>query len=90
MEGVVIYDDLGYEIYGSAIVSRKVRGIMALSRSYVPLTVRAVWGKDRHYDFSHASWYGETILGDYTIAVAERIPDEVLNDIRAHTGEACA
>lgn len=86
MEGVVIYDDLGYKIYSSAVVSRKVRGIIALNRSYMPLTVRAVWGKDRHYDLSHASWYGGTILGDYTIPVAERIPDEVLNDIRAHGG----
>lgn len=86
MEQVVICDDRGVQIYASSTVARRNREIMALGGTRVPLTVRAVWGKDRHYDFSHATWYGGTILGDYTIPVAERIPDEILNDIRAHGG----
>jgi hypothetical protein len=86
MEQVVICDDRGVKIYASAAVSKKIRGIMSLGGTRMPLAVRAVWGKDRHYDFSQAAWYGGTILGDYTIPVGERIPDEVLNDIRAHGG----
>jgi hypothetical protein len=86
MGQVVIYDDRRYQIYASSRVSRRNRGIMGLGGFYVPLTVRAVWGKDRQYDVSRAGWYGGTILGDYTIPVAERIPDEVLNEIRAHGG----
>lgn len=86
MQGVVLYDDLGWEIYSSAVVARRNRSIMAIGSGRVPLTVRAIWGKDRHYDFSHATWYGGTVLGDYTVRVAERIPDEVLREIRAHGG----
>ena len=88
MRGVAIYDDRGVEIYGSAGVARRKRGIMALSSGRVPLTVRAIWrdnpkaiwGKNGGIDFDGV------IVGDHTIPVAERIPDEVLNDIRAHRG----
>lgn len=91
MEGVVIYDDQGTEIYSSAIVSRRNREIMALNSGRVPLTVRAIWrdnptpiwGKKGEID-----WEG-VIAGDYTFPVASRIPDSVLRDIRAH-GETCA
>lgn len=86
MEQVVIYDDLGREIYGSASVSRRNRSIMAVSSGRVPLTVRAVWRKGAGWDKVREVWNEGVIAGDYTIPVAERIPDEVLNDIRAHPG----
>jgi hypothetical protein len=86
MEGVVIYDDRGYEIYVSAIVSRKVRKIMALGGIYVPLTARAVWRKGAGWDKVREVWNEGVIVGNYTIPVAERIPDEVLHDIHAHGG----
>jgi hypothetical protein len=88
MKGVVICDDLGWEIFGRASVSRRNRSIMAVSSGRVPLTVRAIWrdnprpiwGKNGGID-----WEG-VIAGDYTIPVAKRIPDAVLSDIRAHGG----
>lgn len=86
MEGVMLYDDGGQRIYSSAIVAKRTREIMALGGTHVPVTVRAVWRKGGHYDYSHATWYGGTILGDHTILVAARIPDEVLRDIRAKGG----
>jgi hypothetical protein len=87
MNGVVLYNDRGVEIYGTSRVARGRRDIWALSSARVPLTVRAEWGEGRQFGLSKTpSWYGGTILGDYTIPVAERIPDEVLNDIRAHGG----
>lgn len=86
MRGVVFYDDRELRIYGKSLVSKRTHEIMGLGGARVPLAVRVVWGDGRNYDFSHATWYGGTILGDHTIPVAERIPDEVLNDIRAHGG----
>lgn len=61
---------------------------MGLGGTRVPLSVRAVWrenpkpvwGKHGGID------YEGTMIGDYTIPVAERIPDEMLNDIRAQGG----
>lgn len=88
MEGVKIYDDRGDELYGSSLVSRKVRGIRSYSRIRVPLSVRVLWrinptairGKRGGIDYE-----GE-IAGDYTIPVASRIPDAILDDIRANGG----
>ena len=83
---VVFYDERFVQFYASSLVAKRNREILALGGSRVPLAARIVWGEGRHYDYSHATWYGGTILGDYTIPVAERIPDEVLNDIRARGG----
>ena len=37
-------------------------------------------------DYSRLGWEGGTILGDYTVPLATRIPDKVLDDIRANGG----
>jgi hypothetical protein len=50
MEQVVIYDDLGWDIYGPTSVSRRNRGIMAVGSGRVPLTVHAVWRKGAGWD----------------------------------------
>jgi hypothetical protein len=86
LEHVKIYDDRGIEIYSSGIVSRRVREIMALGGIYIPLTVHAVWRRGAGWDKVRQVWNEGVIAGDYTISVAERIPDQVLNDIRAHGG----
>ncbi|GAB3427927.1 hypothetical protein GCM10027320_05440 [Massilia solisilvae] len=88
MEGVVMYDDLGWKIYSSAVVARRNRSIMAVGSGRVPLSVhltwrdnpRPIWGKNGGID-----WEGE-IAGNYTVPVAKRIPDTVLRDIRARGG----
>lgn len=86
LEYVKIYDDRGIEIYSSGIVSKKVREIMALGGTYIPLSVRTVWRSGAGWDDVRHVWNEGVIAGDYTIPVAERIPDQVLNDIRAHGG----
>jgi hypothetical protein len=86
LEYVKIYDDRGIEIYSSGIVSRRVRGIMGLGDIYIPLTVRAVWRRGAGWDKIRQVWNEGVIAGDFTTPVAERIPDQVLNDIRAHGG----
>lgn len=88
MRGVVFYDDRGVSIYASSLVAKRNREIMGLGGARVPSSVRAVWrenpkpvwGKQGGID------YEGTMIGDYSISVAERIPDEVLNDIRARGG----
>jgi hypothetical protein len=83
MEGVKIYSDNGYSIFGSAGVSQG-KQIRDVGSARVPLWVRviwrekpkAIWGKDGGID-----WDGP-IIGDYTIPVAERIPVEVLESLR--------
>lgn len=88
MGGVVLYDDRQFHIYTSSLVSKKVRAIMALGGTRVPVTVRAlwranptpIWGKNGGIDYEGA------IAGDFTTLVAERIPDKVLDDLRAHKG----
>ena len=53
----------------------------------IPKTIRVVWregakaawGKDGNID-----WEGGSVVGDYTIPVAERIPDDFLDAARKH------
>jgi hypothetical protein len=67
------------------VVSRRVRGIIALG-DRVPLIVHVVWRKGAGWNRIKEVWNEGVIVGDYTIPVAERIPDETLNDIRTRGG----
>jgi len=86
LEYVKIYDDRDIEIYSSGVVSRKVRKIVTLGDSHIPLTVRAIWRKGAGWDRVKEVWNEGIIAGDYTVPVARRIPDQVLNNIYAHGG----
>jgi hypothetical protein len=86
MEQVIFRDDREAEIYASATVARRNREIMALGGSRVPIAVHAVWRKGAGWDRIREVWNDGVIVGDYTVRVAERIPDEVLDDVRAHGG----
>jgi len=88
LAGVVFYDERGYSLFASSIVARRNRGILALGGTRVPVTVRVVWR-----DHPKPVWgrnggidYEGPIIGDHTVPVATRIPDEVLRDIRAKPG----
>lgn len=55
----------------------------------IPRSVRAVWKIGAHSAWGpdgNIAWEGGTVAGDYTIPVAERIPNEILDDIRAKGG----
>ena len=86
MRGVVFYDDRGQQILSSSLVSRRNRGIAALGGGRVPLTVRVIWREGAGWDDVRKVWNEGTITGDYTIPIAERIPNEVLQNIRAYGG----
>jgi hypothetical protein len=86
LERVKFYDDRGIEIYGSSLVAKRNREILSLGGSRVPLTVRVMWREGAGWDKVRQVWNEGTVIGDYTIPVAERIPEAVLADIRAHRG----
>lgn len=86
MHQVVFTDDRGLTIFERASVSRRNRTFMALEGGYVPLTVRVVWRNGAGWDKVKEVWNEGVIAGDYTIPVANRIPDAVLRDIREHGG----
>ena len=61
---------------------------------YIPTSVRIAWrtldsrgkrDKQGIRDY-HLGFEGGTVLGDYTIQIADRIPDDLLDEIRARGG----
>ena len=54
----------------------------------IPKTIRATWRANPNRDISlrDSRWQGGTIIGDYTVPVAERIPDELIDYIRKNGG----
>ena len=88
MEGVVFYDDRGYTIYAKSLVARRTREILSLSNPRIPLTVRVLWRHDPTPVWGRTGGidYQGTIAGDYTVPVAERIPDEVVKEIGPRRG----
>lgn len=73
----------------SRMVQRN-RGIMAFPSGTVPEIVRVVWRNSselvRRKDDPTQTTYAGNILGDHTITVASRIPDEVVQEIRKNGG----
>ncbi|SDY98573.1 hypothetical protein SAMN04515617_1432 [Collimonas sp. OK242] len=88
-QGVTFYDDRGYVIDAPSSLSLKNNSQSAYpgGERGLPKTIRATW---RVGDFRQkqggGGWNGGTIVGDYTIPVAGRIPDEILNYIRKNGG----
>jgi hypothetical protein len=73
--------------------SRMVRGnreIMAFPGGAVPQQVRVVWRDSdkliRRPDRPQSKTYAGNILGDYTLPIASRIPDDVVREIRKNGG----
>jgi len=90
MRGVKIYSDNGAEIFGSASFQHGGDNRMMMGTPRMPRHVRVVWRKDDK-DFKIIKGgmgldYEGTITGDYTIPVAERIPDAVLEALRNRGG----
>jgi hypothetical protein len=86
MRRVAFYDDGPLRALGFSLVARQARKILSMGGSRVPLTVRVTWREGAGWDKVKEVWNEGTVIGDYTIPVAERIPETVLADIRAHRG----
>ena len=93
LKGVEFFDDRNSLIYASSTLSKRNRSIMALGGARVPLTVRVVWrktdlpigGLDIYGKYNSFTYAGD-LIGDYTLSIAQRIPDAVLQEIRARGG----
>lgn len=76
--------------YASSVTRQGNRSIMAFPSGKVPETVRVVWRDSselvRRKDDPAQSTYAGKVLGDHTIPIASRIPDEVAAEIRKNGG----
>lgn len=85
---VAIYDDRGYNIAGGSLVN--LRNVANLSypggERGLPASIRATWRTGSFSSDSNGNWTGGTLAGDYTVKVAERIPEEVFEFIRTKGG----
>ena len=96
---VNIVSDTNRQIETPSLLSPKHNSILSFSGGALPVpkTVHTTWREgDAKYDsplspdgarrLGPDRWIGGTVVGDYTIEVASRIPDAVLNSIRKEGG----
>lgn len=76
--------------YASSVTRQGNRSIMSFPSGKVPGSVRVVWRDSSEIvgrkDDPTENTYAGKILGDYTIPIASRIPDEVVAEIRKNGG----
>jgi hypothetical protein len=88
-EGVTFYNEHGSVISAPGSLSPRNTSQSAYpgGERGVPKTIRATW-RTGYFEqkAGGGGWDGGTIIADYTIPVADRIPDEVLDDIRRNGG----
>jgi hypothetical protein len=87
---VVMYDDKGEVFYQSGGLSLKNRSIYDQGRMRTPVTLRVIWRAANdpkcRMDGRTRIFEGGTLIGDYTVPVASRIPDELLDAVRQGKG----
>ena len=89
-----IRTDKGVEMSGAGTLSLTNVGNQSYTdNSFIPVpkTIRATWRRDDPDNKIYSGkkeepWSGGVIIGDYTVPVAERIPDDVLDYIRKNGG----
>jgi hypothetical protein len=78
-ECVAITDEKGGYFYGSGVVSPETRSIYGYtSRFGVPRTLRVTWREGNCRMNSSTLYDGGTIIGDYTVQIASRLPDDIV------------
>jgi hypothetical protein len=86
--GVNIFDERGHLLYASARLRQPGNSKHAyLSGFGVPVTLRAEW-RDREEGtvIKDVIYESGNIVGNYTVPVASRIPDELLDELRKNGG----
>jgi hypothetical protein len=88
IESLTLYDEFGRKIEGKAFTSPQNRSnsFFYAGEFAVPKTIRAVWHKEEMAPSLTGEYIGGTIIGDYTVPVASRIPIELLDNLRKHRG----
>jgi hypothetical protein len=85
---VMIYREDGSRFYSSATLHPRNASHYTYGAEFgVPITLRVVWrtGETRATPDGN-DYQGGTIAGDFTALVAERIPDELLRELRKNGG----
>lgn len=76
--------------YASSVTRKGNRSIMAFPSGVVPERVRVIWRDTstlvRRADNPSKTTYAGNVLGDHTVLVASRIPDEVVKELRRGGG----
>ena len=86
---VTIVSDTNRQIEAPSLLSPKANSILSFAGGAlpVPTSVHVTWREGVTSSRKGVDpWVGGTIVGDYTIEVASRIPDEVLDSIRKEGG----
>lgn len=83
-------DDQEFPFFGQARLVKTNRSIMSFPASNIPQKVRVIW-RDNSVALAYPNGrsgitYGGKLLGDYTLPIASRIPDAVLQEIRKNGG----
>ncbi len=89
--GVEFYaDGNNREFFAKSTVAKRNREIMALPLNVIPEKIRIMWRDSNELvgraDEPSRSTYAGNILGDHTILIASRIPDDVIKEIRKKGG----
>jgi len=84
----MITSETGNSISGASLLSLdNVKNQTYTDNSMpIPKSVRATWREGAVQYQGQGVWTGGTVVGDYTVPVAERIPDDVLDYIRKNGG----
>lgn len=78
-----------FPFYASSVTRKGNREIMAFPANTVPEKVRVTWrinDSEGYGDKRGGIRYSAKIVGDYTVPIASRIPEEVLQEIRKNGG----
>jgi hypothetical protein len=91
MLGVEFFEngDDEFRLYAKSSIVKSNRDTMGFPSGTVPETVRVTWrdnAKAIGRPGKSGMYYGGPMLGDHTIPVASRIPDEVIKEIRSKGG----
>jgi hypothetical protein len=96
--GVTIFDEKGRIFFARASVNPRNNSRYGYGAEFgVPITLRATWREDKPGGQGQAEdlyrvnsggqgYTGGILIGDVTVAVAERIPDAVLDRVRQYGG----
>lgn len=87
---VTITTESGRSIAAPALLARGGGGHLFFTGKSLPIprTVRIIWREGVSSSRTGPDpWLGGTVVGDYTIQVAARIPDEVIDDVRKDGGK---
>jgi hypothetical protein len=89
--GVEFYADGSNRVfYRSSVTRQGNREIMPFPLNVIPEKIRVMWRDSdklvRRADEPSTTTYAGNILGDHTILIASRIPDDVIKEIRKKGG----